>query len=462
MVLFSKERCFIILVAIFAYCCVEIKEYPTISTKNISSYIGNLKNHHYWLTTKCPYFQRPVVSLNQSVEWKRGTIPKNLKIKGVDGLYRHGSRYPSVSLNKAMKNVLHLADLQNVNFEVKESIKLLKSFFPLELNYTLHSRGKKEMQTLASDLSTITSKQFLRQCLDSGNFKVYSSPKTRCIQSAESYVEGLLSGLELNNQTLRKDYQRKLNQIVIDQSLREFEECERYKNVQELMNDVTSERQKFHKSVHFKEVTKKLNNNHKLNLNAKQVVNLYKLCQFQQALHNYSSICDVFDEEQLQVLQYDSDMKHYYKTGYGNKINYELFCSLVENVLENFDSVVNNEKKETTVLRFGHAETTIPIVTFLGLFRDEMSMNSSNFNLMKINRKWQTAEIAPFSANVVFTLYEDGETGVYFVSTSVNGYLVQLPGTDCYFCNYKNVFKRFLVDKLNSLEGGRACKNICN
>ena len=36
----------------------------------------------------------------------------------------------------------------------------------------------------------------------------------------------------------------------------------RYKNVQELMNDVTSERQKFHKSVHFKEVTKKLNNNH--------------------------------------------------------------------------------------------------------------------------------------------------------------------------------------------------------
>ena len=44
-------------------------------------------------------------------------------------------------------------------------------------------------------------------------------------------------------------------------------------------------------------------------------------------------------------MQYDSDMKHYYKTGYGNKINYELFCSLVENVLENFDSVVNNEKK---------------------------------------------------------------------------------------------------------------------
>ena len=34
-----------------------------------------------------------------------------------------------------------------------------------------------------------------------GNFKVYSSPKTRCIQSAESYVEGLLSGLELNNQS---------------------------------------------------------------------------------------------------------------------------------------------------------------------------------------------------------------------------------------------------------------------
>ena len=85
-----------------------------------------------------------------------------------------------------------------------------------------------------------------------------------------------------------------------------------------------------------------------------------------------------------------------------------------------------------------------------------ITKSSINFFLFR------TAEIAPFSANVVFTLYEDGETGVYFVSTSVNGYLVQLPGTDCYFCNYKNVFKRFLVDKLNSLEGGRACKNICN
>lgn len=49
---------------------------------------------------------------------------QSLTIKGVDGLYRHGSRYPSVSLNKAMKNVLHLADLQNVNFKIKESIKV--------------------------------------------------------------------------------------------------------------------------------------------------------------------------------------------------------------------------------------------------------------------------------------------------------------------------------------------------
>jgi len=228
------------------------------------------------------------------------------------------------------------------------------------------------------------------------------------------------------------------------------------------MDDITSERQKFQNSVHFKQAIKKLNNNHGLNLDAEQVVNLYKLCQFQQALHNYTSICDVFDTEQLQVLQYDGDMKHYYKTGYGNKINYELFCFLVENVLENFDRVVTNEKKKTIVLRFGHAETTIPLVTFLGLFRDEMNLSSSNFNFLKMNRKWQTAEIAPFSANVVFSLYEDKETNVYFASTSVNGYLVQLPGTNCFFCNYKNVFKPLLVDKLNSLEDGRACCNICN
>jgi multiple inositol-polyphosphate phosphatase/2,3-bisphosphoglycerate 3-phosphatase len=56
-------------------------------------------------------------------------------------------------------------------------------------------------------------------------------------------------------------------------------------------------------------------------------------------------------------------------------------------------------------IRFGHAETIMPFVTLLGLFRDDAGLYANATLAEMRRRKFRASHIAPYSANAYLVLY---------------------------------------------------------
>lgn len=66
----------------------------------------------------------------------------------------------------------------------------------------------------------------------------------------------------------------------------------------------------------------------------------------------------------------------------------------------------SEEGDPRAVLRFGHAETVMPLFVFFGLFRDTMPLLHSTPEKEWKVRKWNTSRICPFQANIAFFVAE--------------------------------------------------------
>jgi len=71
------------------------------------------------------------------------------------------------------------------------------------------------------------------------------------------------------------------------------------------------------------------------------------------------------------------------------------------------------------LLRFGHAENIIPLVTALGLFKDDEPLKASNFEKSH-NRNFKSSLLSPFSSNVAFILNKCNTDNSFKVSLFVN------------------------------------------
>ena len=60
------------------------------------------------------------------------------------------------------------------------------------------------------------------------------------------------------------------------------------------------------------------------------------------------------------------------------------------------------------VFYFGHAETVVPVLAVLGLFRDRQPLRADMFDDRSLAdaRKFRTSAFAPFSVNVAFVLHD--------------------------------------------------------
>lgn len=110
--------------------------------------------------------------------------------------------------------------------------------------------------------------------------------------------------------------------------------------------------------------------------------------------------------------------------------------------------------RNSVVLRFGHAENIIPLVTSLGLFNSSIRLDAGNFELNR-NRTFRNALLTPFSSNVAFVLYScqnsDYKVRVYLnelpLSEMNAGRLLCARGSDpstCDFIDFKNQMKGHL------------------
>lgn len=410
--------------------------------------------------TKTPYNNRLLPSLeDDALPWALDHVPSDLKPVLIDATLRHGTRFPSeknvnIWRSAVSKFQQHLEkDGTYISPQLGSALKdwVLDKWFHKNRSYLLSSVGWEEHVSLGFKYYDMMPK--LWQAIfenNKGNLHVLSSSKVRSLASARAFVTSMQHAVKessrdtnntslhfdeemvsdrrvgINNETLYGSITVKVN----DKIVRYFDYCPKYSH--NVDNNITAGEEfgNFLKSNTFKELRILRQVPH---LSGKEVYQLYQICTFETAVYGKSAWCELFSKDDLLVLEYASDLKHYYKTGRGYAINYEQACILLDDVISHIRARAADSPK--AVLRFGHAETLIPLTILLGFNHQHTPLTASNYEDNK-KRPFRTGKISPFAGNIAIVLYESTKNGSLYISWVLNELIMKPFGLDCHICPF--------------------------
>ncbi len=121
----------------------------------------------------------------------------------------------------------------------------------------------------------------------------------------------------------------------------------------------------------------------------------------------------------------------------------DIAADLVLNIIETTDAFVNGEDTSTTaVLRFGHAETLMPLLSLLHIPGCYYLTNF--FDTVALH--WRDFEVIPMAANIQFIVFKARRSGRYYVRVDLNEHPVALrKGDDSVYYQWGEL-RRYLMD----------------
>ncbi|XP_060078302.1 multiple inositol polyphosphate phosphatase 1-like [Ylistrum balloti] len=346
----------------------------------------------------------------------------------VDGLYRHGARYP---LLESINRMNELRTLLSTGGGINQFVLDWVNAFTDDKQAQLSALGQQEMTVLGERLSSR-----YQSLLNGQNDKImfYSSKKDRTRDSVTYFQKGLGDKLGTNISI----------PVTLDNlMLRFYDTCKLYQN---LMNkDETFE--EYDKFLHGPEMTKVVSdvNNAVLsghfNLSVYQVMMIKKICVYELAFFNSSDWCSYLSIPELEVMDYAGDIKSNIIGGYRHKITAQMSCPLFRNILEQMDKVVRGSvDRSVASFRFTHVVPVFSMYTALGLFNGSNTFLATDY-LANADRHFRASIILPFSANLVITLYKCGTD--YMVKMLVNEEEVDIPACGASMCPYRTVKEHY-------------------
>lgn len=108
---------------------------------------------------------------------------------------------------------------------------------------------------------------------------------------------------------------------------------------------------------------------------------------------------------------------------------------------------------EAVTVQIGHAETLIPLLTLLDMFKDDTRLKSTNFATQQ-NRTFRSSRFVPYTANLLVALY-DCPDGIR-MGVRLNEKPLTLPGLSESVPMYEDVKKRY-----SALLGGCDQETVC-
>ncbi|KAJ3304106.1 PHOsphatase [Kappamyces sp. JEL0829] len=111
-------------------------------------------------------------------------------------------------------------------------------------------------------------------------------------------------------------------------------------------------------------------------------------------------VCGLLQPQDFQDYEIREDLGKYYSLSYGTALNDMLACS----ALTGFAKDVASQKLKGR-FRFSHAETITPLVTALGLFRDDHDLLGNQTRLALSDRKFILSSFTPFLGHFVLEVY---------------------------------------------------------
>ncbi|VAI38983.1 unnamed protein product [Triticum turgidum subsp. durum] len=201
-------------------------------------------------------------------------------------------------------------------------------------------------------------------------------------------------------------------------------------------------------------VTSALVNRYHLKFTTQDVSSLWFLCKQEASLLNITNqACQLFNEDEVHLLEWTDDLEGFVLKGYGESINYKMGLPLLKDVVQSMEEAIIAKEEnfpdgtyEKARLRFAHAETLVPFTCLLGLFLEgsdfEKIQREEPLDLPPMppqRRNWKGALVAPFASNNMLALYQcpsktDGkkvsqdQKSSYFVQVLHNEAPVSMPG----------------------------------
>ncbi|XP_074502158.1 multiple inositol polyphosphate phosphatase 1-like [Sebastes fasciatus] len=354
-----------------------------------------------------PYLIEDILAVNRSILQPPSTQCQEIHLTAI---IRHGTRYPTSKIVKEMQQlsniVLHNAS--GIESWLPEIQTQWTIRYTEDMDGRLVQKGVNDHKHLAVRLSKLFPSLISEEKLRGGFIKFMTSSKHRCINSTLSFKAGLTELWAITD----KEFDHEVN----DTLMRFFDQCTRF--VQEVDNNPSalSEVDKFKQGPEMRRVQEKVADRlgapHSL-ITQDMAEAAFYLCAYEFAIKAVNSPwCQLFDEDDAKVMDYASDLREFWKRGYGYDINSKSSCILFHDVFSRLNKAASENKSgqqvtEAVTVQVGHADTLLPLLTLLGFFKDSDALNSTNY-ATQTQRSFRTSHMLPYAANLLLVLYDCG------------------------------------------------------
>ncbi|XP_077095606.1 multiple inositol polyphosphate phosphatase 1a [Siphateles boraxobius] len=447
-IFFVLFHCIISYWAFISSC--SIHSYTKTSIPEIARYFGT-KGRYEEVNT---YLIDDILAINNSLVTLPSSTCREIHLTAI---IRHGTRFPTAKNIQKMRDfydlvVRNATDNLSCLSEIKSRWEM---WYKDEMDGRLVDKGREDHRHLAQRLIRWFPSLLTEDNVRQGRVKLITSSKHRCVNSTIAFREGLKTGLSIEEEV-------DLEPAVNDALMRYFDQCERFVKEVENNKGALEEVKRFSDGPEMKRVMEKMADRLKVpytSITDDSVEAAFYLCSYEFTILKVNSPwCQLFDEVDAQVMEYAGDLKQYWKRSYGHDINSKSSCILFHDLFYRLDQVVTRIKSDVTVseavtVQVGHAETLIPLLTLLDLFKDDVPLKSTNFATQQ-NRMFRCGRIVPYAANLLVVLYKCPE-GIR-MGVRLNEKSLTLPGLTDPVPVYEDVKKHY-----SALLGGCDQETVC-
>ena len=347
---------------------------------------------------------------DSALEYPQGCQPIHLNM-----VLRHGSRYPSDGDREEIDDLLtRLNEIYTVNSPFRYQNLSLPWNTPPEWKDAepseLSSVGENEHYSIAKRFRSRFPEVFDKEYWNK-YYKFVSSDKLRTAQSAMAFAYGLFEARGPVTTSKFQPVAITFSGRDNDRLLSSYKWCPRYeKDVEE---HGVAEVEKFFEGPEIKNLTKRLEErlqiSGKLSLSFDFVEKIFRLCAFGVMNRGDDSWCALLDDEDIKILEYQGDLENYYEHSYGNKLNRNIECTLLSDIIKNLRDFSMGKSEFRGVFRFTSSGTLVSLLTILGLFNDSVPLRADNY-IQQNRRQFMVSNMVPMSANVAVVLYSCNST----------------------------------------------------
>ncbi|XP_066506280.1 multiple inositol polyphosphate phosphatase 1a [Hoplias malabaricus] len=399
-----------------------------------------------------PYLQDDILAINSSA--MKPPAPTCIAVH-LTAIIRHGTRFPTAGNIKKIGKFDSLVKTEATgDLSFLPELKAWKMWYTEDMDGRLVAKGRADHRHLAQRLAKAFPSLLNKENVLDKRVKFITSSKHRCINSTIAFQQGLKDSFDIQGVDL---------EYTVDDSLMRFYDlCERF--VETVVNNKTAviEVTRFNNGPEMTRVQEKLSDLLQIpysHITQESVETAFFLCAYEFTILGLNTPwCRLFDKADAEVMDYAADLEQYWEKSYGHEINSLASCILFHDLFNRLEVAANQilagvPVSEQVTVQIGHAETLLPLLTLLDLFKDKTILTSTNFASQR-DRDFCCGEIMPYLGNLLVALY-DCPDGLK-LQVRVNEKLVTLPGFSDLSPLYEDVKERYRM-----LLTGCDQENVC-